>query len=302
MSSSSPSPRTARAGARTQRRAFTLVEMLVVIGVIVLLLALLLPALNVARKNSRWAGSQNNLRQIFTLMTSYSTDNREYIVPSRFDYTASTAPVKVRTWTAGAVLPGGLAPLGEQKKGSWTDILWTTAGMGPISFFAGDAGAANVYDYRYDSPDRNVFAVLPGYDSLFRSKIDNSFNAKNPTVAEAIPFGDGAQEVGEPGYFAANDFFDSTGGTWWTTGQIKHPNLAIYAVDSCYGEAIPQTADAWDGRKQNDPAAKGQVDFRYVGDAALLLLLDGRIATQPRWDDLADLQNTGQLRVQNLDK
>lgn len=283
-------------------RGFTIVEILVVIGVVVLLLALLLPALNVARKNGRWAGSQNNLRQAFTMMTSYSTDNREFIVPSRFDYTASSAPVKVRTWAAGAVLPGGLSPLGEQRKGSWTDILWTSAGMGPISFVVGDPGATAVYDYRYDSPDKNVFSILPDYDSPFRSKVENGYNAKNPTVAEAIPFGDGAQEIGDPGYFAANDFFDSTGGTWWTTGQIKHPNLAVYAVDSFYGEAIPATQEAWDGRPQKDPAAKGQVDFRYVGDAALMLLLDGRILTQPRWDDLEDLETTGKVRVTNLDK
>lgn len=285
-------------------RGFTIVEILVVIGVIVLLLALLLPALNVARKNGRWAGSQNNLRQAFTMMTSYSTDNREFIVPSRFDYTASSSPVKVRTWATGAVLPGGIAPLGDQKKGSWTDILWTTSGMGPISFALGDGDTTAVYDFRYDSPDKNVFEILPGYESTFRSKVENSFNAKNPAVAEATPIGDGAQEAGDPGYFAANDFFDSTGpsGKWWTTGQIKHPNLAVYAVDSCYGEAIPATAEAWDGRLQKDPAAKGHVDFRYVGDATLMLLLDGRILTQPRWDDLEDLEMGGKVKVTNLDK
>ncbi|MCR4412573.1 MAG: DUF1559 domain-containing protein [Thermoguttaceae bacterium] len=47
----------------TQRRAFTLVEMLVVVAIIGLLIALLLPALSRAREAARSASCQNNLRQ-----------------------------------------------------------------------------------------------------------------------------------------------------------------------------------------------------------------------------------------------
>ena len=48
----------------TIRRGITIVEMLVVISVIAVLLGILLPALNVARRNALWATSQANLREI----------------------------------------------------------------------------------------------------------------------------------------------------------------------------------------------------------------------------------------------
>ncbi len=274
-------------------RAFTLVEMMVAIGVIIVLLALLLPALGVARRNSVWAGSQNNLRQIFTLMTAYSGDNRDFIVPSEFDYSAAQYPGKVRT----ASPAGNDPPIGLPSTGTWTDILWTTGGFAPIQVPANGG-----YDYRFDSPDRLLYEAVPDFKSPFRSLVANGFNAKSPSIGEALPFGDGAEEVTEPGYFAANQFFDSTQPNgWFTTGQIKRPTLSVYLVDSFYGEVIPTTDAAWNTLPQSNAAATGQVDFRYVGDTALLLMLDGRIVTQPRWDELQDLRADFQIRVVGLD-
>lgn len=281
---------------RRQRRGasgFTLVEMLVVIGVIILLLALLLPALGIARKNTLLAGSQNNLRQIFTLMTSYSTDNREHIVPSEFDYSGATVKGKVRSPSPANVNP----LLGLPHRGTWSDILWTHGGFEPIKV------PGTEYDYRFDSPDQALFEVLPGYESPFRSKVANSFNAVDSDDPVATPFGKGAQEFGEPGYFAANQFFDSTQpGRWFTTGQIRRPTVSIYLVDSAYGETIPMTEEAWCGEGTGTLGCNGHVDFRYVGDKALLLMLDGRLVTQSRWDDLEELVEDYRFRVDKLDQ
>src|SRR4051794_6999870 len=61
------------------RRAFTLVELLVVIGVIAVLIALLLPALNKAREASNRTMCLSNLRQIHVAFSLYSLANRDQV-------------------------------------------------------------------------------------------------------------------------------------------------------------------------------------------------------------------------------
>ena len=65
-----------RPGAR--RRAFTLIEILVVIGIIALLAALLFPAFSRARENARQNNCATNLQQIYFAVEQYHQDTRRY--------------------------------------------------------------------------------------------------------------------------------------------------------------------------------------------------------------------------------
>lgn len=60
----------------SNRRAFTLVELLVVIGIIAVLISVLLPALGRARDSAKQTACASNLRQVSLAMLVYINDNR----------------------------------------------------------------------------------------------------------------------------------------------------------------------------------------------------------------------------------
>jgi prepilin-type N-terminal cleavage/methylation domain-containing protein len=82
---------------RQRKAGFTLVELLVVIGIIALLISILLPSLNRARETANRAKCANNLRQIGLALKLYANDNRTAFPRAQYQSGASVTP----TWGTG---------------------------------------------------------------------------------------------------------------------------------------------------------------------------------------------------------
>jgi prepilin-type N-terminal cleavage/methylation domain-containing protein len=85
-----------------RRHAFTLVELLVVIGIIAILIALLLPALNRARAHAVNVQCLSNLRSIGQICLQYAVENKGWLPPCQ--------PDSIRNITGGGQVAANSAP------------------------------------------------------------------------------------------------------------------------------------------------------------------------------------------------
>ena len=125
--------------------AFTLVELLVVIAILALLIAILLPALSLARAKGRELTCLNNLKQLQVCAKLYSLDNDGVLLPNRFVYYIDTqAPSagfsKELTWCP------GLAPFDTTTDNIERGLLWRYNKSASIYRCPSDAGKVRTED------------------------------------------------------------------------------------------------------------------------------------------------------------
>jgi prepilin-type processing-associated H-X9-DG protein/prepilin-type N-terminal cleavage/methylation domain-containing protein len=208
-----------------QRRAgFTLVELLVVIGIIALLIAILLPALSKARAQSLQVACMSNLRSMGQALVMYTNDTKYYpgcysvgggidfaIWPTRLRWAMRTSPVT--GGVAGQTGGGGLEKL-FWCPASDPGLQWQVSYGAPGGNYATDVQTGFGYDkgefllerhirfsYAYnDWGLGNVTSditqlkglggdVRPGYNELKASRVK--------VASEMIAIGDSAAGGGE---------------------------------------------------------------------------------------------------------
>ena len=141
--------------ARPIRRGFTLVELLVVIGVVATLIALLLPALNRARGSARGVACLSNLRQMAVAANLYANGNNGSYPSAYFEtYDGPITQFHAWDWTT-ITAPGGVVTVVP-------GLLWQGEDAGAVQQCPSFDGASNTVDDPYTGYNYNASYIGHG--------------------------------------------------------------------------------------------------------------------------------------------
>lgn len=149
------------------RKGFTLIELLVVVAIIALLVAMLLPALGMARNAAKRSSCQNNLRQFGLGLHQYA-DVGGYLCSGAFDWKRDGAVTEVG-WVADLVNSGimvgqMLCPANQAKLcEKYNDLLGlVSTGAASCVALEGSEPRTEVDGSVFVNPCRKILGAYPG--------------------------------------------------------------------------------------------------------------------------------------------
>ena len=161
---------------RCRLRAFTLVELLVVIGIIAVLVGILLPTLNGARRAAYTVQCSSNMKQLATAMLMYIQDNKGKFPPCASDEIAGVTPGGGYWW------PDALVK-GNYIKGTNLNVYKTTPSTTDQKVF----GSSTPFKCPEGIPEE--FGKFGGQGDYPTSLSNNSYTIHNDSQRATAGFG-----------------------------------------------------------------------------------------------------------------
>ncbi len=263
----------AKKKAMVGRQGFTLVELLVVITIISILIALLLPALAVARTDAGRVACQANMRSVAQAFIAYCQSNNDYFpAPAIYGY---PLPADWVYWESNRNLNDSrLAPYLTQGAGSHFNpaVLLCPADVYAKSRAAGTWGGAHLYPFSYtlnlwlggpdlggtSTSDYGMYSlatqIKKDMDNNVPPNFSDTYFSKNSTFAYArvtnpsgcIMLEDQSDFYLNDGAFYPNDPSDTVGNRHNGGGEM--PPIFTSSGTAVYGQL-------------NAPLARGNVAF-----------------------------------------